>query len=155
MICDGEWCFSVSFNGVLMTKLPRNYLFVPKLFWRACISLFNTGEVKLCSLGRPTGRLTLFPHEECIITDYILQTPQIQWVWMALNTFHNYNYLKKSGFQRIVPSFCKAPLFSMLFRFPLFELFSFQFFASRSWDLMTKNCQEYALQTRQTSVHGN
>ena len=34
--------------------------------------------MKPCRLGRPTGTITLCPHEEFIIMDSILRTPQIQ-----------------------------------------------------------------------------
>ena len=49
-----------------------------KTVQRTCITFFNTGDVKPCCFGRPTGSVTLFFHEEYIIMDSILQTPQIQ-----------------------------------------------------------------------------
>ena len=49
-----------------------------KTVYRTCTTFFNTGDVKPCCFGRPTGSVTLFLHEEYIIMDSILQTPQIQ-----------------------------------------------------------------------------
>ena len=49
-----------------------------KTVYRTCTTFFNTGDVKPCCFGWPTGSVTLFPHEEYIIMDSILQTPQIQ-----------------------------------------------------------------------------
>ena len=54
-------------------------LFVcPKTVSQTVATFLNTGDVKLYCLGRPTGSVTLFPHEEYIIMDCILRTPQIQ-----------------------------------------------------------------------------
>ena len=39
-------------------------LFVcPKTVYRTIRTFLNTGDVKPCRLGRPTGSITLFPHE--------------------------------------------------------------------------------------------
>jgi transposase len=54
-------------------------LFVcPKTVYRTIRTFLNTGDVKPCRPGRPTGSITLFPHEEYIIMDCLLRTPQIQ-----------------------------------------------------------------------------
>ena len=50
----------------------------PKTGYRTIRTFLNTGDVKPCRLGRPTGSITLFPHEEYIIMDCLLRTPQIQ-----------------------------------------------------------------------------
>ena len=54
-------------------------LFVcPKTVYRTIRTFLNTGDVKPCRLGRPTLSITLFPHEEYIIMDCLLRTPQMQ-----------------------------------------------------------------------------
>ncbi len=54
-------------------------LFVcPKTVYRTLSTFWNTGDVKPCRMGRPTGSVSLFPHEEYIIIDCLLRTPQIQ-----------------------------------------------------------------------------
>ncbi len=40
--------------------------------------VLNTGNVKPCNLDRPTGSVILVSHEEYIIMDCVLRTPQIQ-----------------------------------------------------------------------------
>ena len=54
-------------------------LFVsPKTVHKTIRTFLNTaGDVKSYRLGRPTGSITLFPHEEYIIMDCLLRTPQI------------------------------------------------------------------------------
>ncbi len=59
-------------------------LFVcPKTVYRTIRTFLNTGNVKSCRLGRPSGSVTLFEHEEYILMEFILQTPQIQLHEMA------------------------------------------------------------------------
>ena len=54
-------------------------LFVsPRTVYRTVRTFLYTGDVKPCHLGRPSDSTTLFPHEEYIIMDCILQSPQIQ-----------------------------------------------------------------------------
>ena len=54
-------------------------LFVcPETVRRTISTFLNTGDVKPCNIGRATGSITLGPHEEYIIMDYVLRTPQIQ-----------------------------------------------------------------------------
>ncbi len=54
-------------------------LFVcPKTVYRTLSTFWNTGDVKPCRMGRPTGSVSLFPHEEYVIIDCLLRTPQIQ-----------------------------------------------------------------------------
>ena len=54
-------------------------LFVcPKTVYRTIRTFLNTGDVKPCRLGRPSGSVTLFEHEEYILMECILQTPKIQ-----------------------------------------------------------------------------
>ncbi len=54
-------------------------LFVcPKTVYRTIRTFLNTGDVKPCRLGRPSGSVTLFDHEEYILMECILQAPQIQ-----------------------------------------------------------------------------
>ena len=38
----------------------------------------QTGDVKPCRLGRPTGSITLTPHEEYVVIDCLLDMPQRQ-----------------------------------------------------------------------------
>ena len=46
---------------------------------RRTVSTFlNTGDVKPCNIGRPTGSISLIPHEEYIIMDCVFRMPQIQ-----------------------------------------------------------------------------
>ena len=59
-------------------------LFVsPKALYRTISTFLNTGNVKPCRLGCPTGSITLFPHEEYIIMDCLLRSPQVQLHEMA------------------------------------------------------------------------
>ena len=54
-------------------------LFVsPKTVYRTISTFLNTGDVKPCRLGRPTGSITLFPHGEYIIMDCLLRSPQME-----------------------------------------------------------------------------
>ena len=54
-------------------------LFVsPKTVYPTISTFLNMGDVKPCRLGRPTGSITLLPHEEYIIMDCLLCSPQIQ-----------------------------------------------------------------------------
>ena len=67
-------------------------LFVPPEPAQRRISTFlTTGAVKPCNIARPTGNVTLFPHEEYIIMDCVLRTPQIQ--------FHEILYMETLYFQ--------------------------------------------------------
>ena len=64
-------------------------LFVcPKTAYRTIRTFLNTGDVKPCRLGRPSGSVTLFEHEEYILMECILQTPQIQLHEMANHIFN-------------------------------------------------------------------
>ena len=46
-------------------------LFVcPETVRRTVSTFLNTGDVKPCNIGRPTGSVSLIPHEEYIIMDY-------------------------------------------------------------------------------------
>ena len=46
-------------------------LFVcPETIRRTVSTFLNTGDVKPCNIGRPTGSVSLIPHEEYIIMDY-------------------------------------------------------------------------------------
>ncbi len=64
-------------------------LFVcPKTVYRTIRKFLNTSDVKSSPLGRPTGSVTLFPHEEYIIMDCILRTPQIQLHEIANHIFN-------------------------------------------------------------------
>ena len=64
-------------------------LFVcPKTVYRTIRKFLNTGGVKSMPLGRPFGSVTLFPHEEYIIMDCLLRTPQIQLREIANNIFN-------------------------------------------------------------------
>ena len=49
-----------------------------KTVYRTINTFLNSGDVKPYRLGRPTGSVSLFDHEEYIIMDCILRTPQIQ-----------------------------------------------------------------------------
>ena len=49
-----------------------------KTVQRTCRTFYNTGDVRACRVGRPTGSTTLFPHEEYIIMDAILKKSNIQ-----------------------------------------------------------------------------
>jgi transposase len=49
-----------------------------KTVYRTVRTFLNTGDVKPCRLGYPTGSITLFPHEEYIIMDCILRNLQMQ-----------------------------------------------------------------------------
>ena len=59
-------------------KVHCNYLLVQRLCIGRLARFLNTGDVKPCRLGRPTGSITLFPHEEYIIMDCLLRSPQMQ-----------------------------------------------------------------------------
>ena len=62
-----------------MMKSHHSYLFAQKLFtYRTIRTFLNTGDVKSYRLGRPSRSVTLFEHEEYILMECILQTPQIQ-----------------------------------------------------------------------------
>ena len=64
-------------------------LFVcPKTVYRTIRTFLNTGDVKPCRLGRPSGSVTLFEHEEYILMECILQTPQIQLHEIANHIFN-------------------------------------------------------------------
>ena len=64
-------------------------LFVcPKAVYRTIRTFLNTGDVKPCRLGRPSGSVTLFEHEEHILMECILQTPQIQLHEIANHIFN-------------------------------------------------------------------
>ena len=72
-------------NGIPKTFFEKSYekialqLFVsPKTVYRTISTFLNTGDVKPCRLGRPTGSITLFPHEEYIIMDCLLRSLQMQ-----------------------------------------------------------------------------
>ena len=45
---------------------------------RTVSNFLNTGDVKPYNMGRPSGSVTLIPHEEYIIMDCVLEMPQIQ-----------------------------------------------------------------------------
>ena len=54
-------------------------LFVsPRTVMRTFQTFLNTGDVKPCRFGRPTGCVILCPHEEYIIMDCLLRMPQTQ-----------------------------------------------------------------------------
>ena len=54
-------------------------LFVsPQTVLKGVRTFRNTGDLKHCRLGRPTGIITLFPHEEYVVIDCVLRKPQIQ-----------------------------------------------------------------------------
>ena len=64
-------------------------LFVcPKTVYRTIRTFLNTGDVKPCRLGRPFQSVTLFEHEEYILVECILQTPQIQLHEIANHIFN-------------------------------------------------------------------
>ena len=72
-------------NGIPKTFFEKSYekiamqLFVSqKTVYRTTSTFLNAGDVKPCRLGRPTGSITLFPHEEYIIMDCLLRSPQMQ-----------------------------------------------------------------------------
>ena len=64
-------------------------LFVsPKAVYRTIRTFLNTGDVKPCRLGRPSGSATLFEHKEHILMECILQTPQVQLHEIANHIFN-------------------------------------------------------------------
>ena len=56
-----------------------------KTVYRTCKTFLETGDVKLCRLGRSNGSITLFPHEVYMIMDFVLRTPQIELKELANN----------------------------------------------------------------------
>jgi hypothetical protein len=81
MIYAGEWytknCFMKRAKK-LQEEIALQLFVCPKTVYRTIRTFLNTGDVKACRLGRPTGSITLFPHEEYIVMDCLLRTPQIQ-----------------------------------------------------------------------------
>ena len=69
-------------------KSHHSCLFAPKTVYRTIRTFLNTGDVKPCRLGRPFGSVTLFEHEEYILMECILQTPQIQLHEIANHIFN-------------------------------------------------------------------
>ena len=72
-------------NGITKTFFKKSYeeialqLFVsPKHVYWTISTFLNTRDVKPCRLGRQTGSITLFPHEEYIIMDFLVRSPQMQ-----------------------------------------------------------------------------
>ena len=72
-------------NGIPKTFFEKSdeeialQLFVSsKALYRTISTFLITGDVKPCRLGRPIGSITLFPHEEYIIMDCLLCSPQMQ-----------------------------------------------------------------------------
>ncbi len=68
-------------NGISTNILPEKLFVYPKTVYltgRLYRTFLNTGDVKSCRLGRPSGSVSLFEHEEYILMECILQTPQIQ-----------------------------------------------------------------------------
>ena len=59
-------------------KIALQLFVSPKTVYRTITTFLNPGDVKPCRLGRPTGSITLFPHEEDIIMDCLLRSPQMQ-----------------------------------------------------------------------------
>ena len=80
MIYAGEWYTKDWFLKRPMKKLLCTLqLFVyPKTVYRTITAFLNTGDVKPCCLGPSIGSITLFPHEDYIIMDYLLCSPQMQ-----------------------------------------------------------------------------
>ena len=67
----------------------QTQLFVSsKTVYRTIRTFLNTGDVKPCRLGRPSESVTLFEHEEYILMECILQTPQIQLHEIANHIFN-------------------------------------------------------------------
>ena len=82
-------------NGISTIIYQRSYdeiasqLFVClKTVYRTIRTFLNMGDVKPCRLGRPSGSVTLFEHEEYILMECILQTPQIQLHEIANHIFN-------------------------------------------------------------------
>ena len=59
-------------------EIASQFFVCPKTVYQTIRTFLNTGDVKPCRLGRPSGSVTLFEHEEYILMECILQTPQIQ-----------------------------------------------------------------------------
>ncbi len=66
------------FYGRSYEEIALQLFVSSRTVYRTVSTFMNTGDVKPCRLGRPSGSITLFPHEEYIIMDCILQTPEIQ-----------------------------------------------------------------------------
>ena len=70
--------FQRLFYGRSYEEIALQLFVSSRTVYRTVSTFMNTGDVKPCRLGRPSGSITLFPHEEYIIMDCILQTPEIQ-----------------------------------------------------------------------------
>ncbi len=71
-------------------EIASQLFICPKTVYQTIRTSLNTGNVKPCRLGRPSGSVTLFEHEEYILMECILRTPQIQLHEIAN---HYYAYL--------------------------------------------------------------
>ena len=76
-IYAGEW-YTKNFFEKSYEKIALQLFVSPKTVYRTIRTFLNTGDVKPCRLGRPTGSVTLFPHQEYIIMDCLLRSPQMQ-----------------------------------------------------------------------------
>ena len=69
-------------------KMASQLFVSPRTVLRTVRTFLNTGDVKPCRLGRPTGRITLFPHEKYVVIDCVQRKPQIQ-LYVCTNFIFN------------------------------------------------------------------
>ena len=69
-------------------EIATNLFVSPMTVKRTCANFYATGDVKPWPIGRPPETTCLFPHEEYMIMECLLEHPEMQLNEIASKIFH-------------------------------------------------------------------